>query len=163
MLEIRQTTAADLENVRRLWADGNVMYYVGFPEGIKETDESMREWYERLVPKRPLSEHYSIYEDGAYCGETGYSIDRDHASASLDIKLFAFARGRGLAARALTHAIGQAFQTGAQTVWVDPDPRNAKAIALYERLGFTRKEMPAHVAALGEDPKASLYYELCKG
>ena len=60
----------------------------------------------------------------------------------MDIKLFAFARGRGIAARALSFAMEEAFRQGASRVWVDPNPLNERAIRLYERLGFVRREMP---------------------
>ena len=160
MLEIRETTLDDLKNIQRLWADGEVMRFVGFPEGLRETDEDLRAWIEHLPAARPLSNHWSIYENGVYCGETNYSIDGESRSASLDIKLFAAARGRGIATKALTHAIREAFRNGAETVWVDPAPENARAIALYRRLGFTQKEMPEHVVAQGEDPETNLYFEL---
>ena len=160
MLEIRETTLADLKNIQRLWADGDVMRFVGFPEGLNEPEEALRAWIEELSAVRPRANHWSIYEDGVYCGETNYCIDEESRSASLDIKLFAAARGRGIATRALTHAINEAFKNGAETVWVDPAPDNAKAIALYHRLGFTQKEMPAHVIAQGEDPETNLYFEL---
>lgn len=160
MLEIRETTLEDLKNVQRLWADGEVMRFVGFPEGLHETDEDLRAWIERLSAARPRVNHWSVYEDGVYCGETNYSIDEQTRSASLDVKLFAAARGRGIATKALTHAIREAFRNGAETVWVDPAPENARAIALYRRLGFTQKDMPAHVIAQGEDPETNLYFEL---
>ena len=160
MLEIRETTLDDLNNIQRLWADGDVMRFVGFPEGLHESDEDLRAWIEHLPAARPRANHWSIYEDGVYCGETNYCIDEENRSASLDVKLFAAARGRGIATRALTHAIEAAFQNGAETVWVDPAPDNAKAIALYHRLGFTQKEMPEHVIAQGEDPATNLYFEL---
>ena len=160
MLEIRETTLEDLKNVQRLWGDGEVMRFVGFPEGLHETDEDLRAWIERLSAARPRVNHWSIYEDGVYCGETNYSIDEQTRSASLDVKLFAAARGRGIATKALTHAIREAFRNGAETVWVDPAPENARAIALYRRLGFTQKDMPAHVIAQGEDPETNLYFEL---
>ena len=131
MLEIRETTLEDLKNVQRLWADGEVMRFVGFPEGLHEPEEALRAWIEELT-----------------------------RSASLDVKLFAAARGRGIATKALTHAIREAFRNGAETVWVDPAPENARAIALYRRLGFTQKDMPAHVIAQGEDPETNLYFEL---
>ena len=35
-------------------------------------------------------------------------------------------------------------------------------IALYERLGFVRKEMPEHVIEMGEDPNVFAYMELRK-
>ena len=161
MLEIRETALEDVKSVQQLWADGDVMRFVGFPDGLHETDEAMQEWFHWMVADRPVANHYSIFENGKYCGEAGYGIDKEYGSAFLDIKLLKFARGRGIATKALSHAIEEAFKNGAETVWVDPDPQNAKAIALYERLGFERKDMPEHVIAMGEDP-ASAYMELHK-
>ena len=162
MLEIKETTSTDLNNVRSLWADGDVMKFVGFPDGLHQTDEEMERWLRRIVSGRPLINHYSIYEDGVYCGETFYEIDREHGfSAAMDIKLFGFARGRGIACQALAFAIDEAFKNGAKKVWVDPVPQNVKATALYERLGFERKDTPEYLISPGE-PIASIYMELCK-
>lgn len=162
MITIKETTMEDIKNVQRLWADGDVMRFVGFPDGLHETEEAMQQWLERLNAARPDENHFSIYENGNYCGEAGYGIDKEHSSAWLDIKLFGYARGRGIATQAISHAMKEAFRNGAETVWVDPDPQNVKAIALYERLGFKQKDMPEHVIALGEDPAAYIYFELCK-
>ena len=163
MIIIKETTIEDVKNVQRLWADGDVMRFVGFPDGYHETDENMEKWLNRSISNRPLANCFSIYEDDTYCGETSYKIDTEHHnSASLDIKLFRFARGRGIATKALSHAIEEAFKNGAETVWVDPDPQNEKALALYDRLGFKRKDMPEHVIAMGEDPIAYIYMELRK-
>ncbi|MBR4879238.1 MAG: GNAT family N-acetyltransferase [Clostridia bacterium] len=159
MIIVRETEMADLPCVKALWADGDVMKFVGFPDGLKQTDEQMEKWVERISASRPQRNHYSVFEDGRYCGESFYSIDADTLSASVDIKLFAFARGRGIATKALSHAIRQAFENGAEKVWVDPDPDNIKAIALYERLGFVRKPMPDYLA---EDGSTSIYMELCE-
>ena len=162
MIEIKETTVEELKNVQRLWADGDVMKFVGFPEGIRETDENMQKWIQWTVENRPRINDFSIFEDGVYCGEASYEIDEEHKSASLDIKLFAFARGRGIATKALSFAIKEAFENGAETVWVDPNPENVKALALYDRLGFVQKEMPQHVIEMGEDPDAYVYLELKK-
>ena len=86
MLTIRESTKEDIKNIQRLWADGDVMRFVGFPEGLHETEEAMLVWLDRLSAARPRANHYSVYEDGAYCGETNYSIDKETGSASLDIK-----------------------------------------------------------------------------
>lgn len=162
MIEIRETSIKDIEDVKRLWDDGEVMKFVGFPEGLQESIEEMREWYKRIEEGRPKLNHYSIFEDGIYCGESFYSIDSKHDnSASVDIKIFPFARGKGIATKALTYAISQAFLNGASKVWVDPHHKNLKAIALYERLGFVRKEMPLYLV----DPKYAssfIYMELSK-
>ena len=159
MIIVRETERADLPCVKALWADGDVMKFVGFPDGLKQTDEQMEKWFERISASRPHRNHYSVFEDGRYCGESFYAIDNATSSASVDIKLFAFARGRGIATKALTHAIEQAFENGAEKVWVDPHRDNIKAIALYERLGFIRKPMPDYLA---EDGSVYIYMELCK-
>ncbi len=159
MIEIKETTADDLKNVQRLWADGDVMKFVGFPEGLHQSDEKMEKWLRWIEANRPALNHYSIFEDGKYCGESFYEIDPEHHSAALDIKLFGFARGRGIAAAGLRHAINEAFRNGAKAVWVDPNPENGKAIALYERLGFQRKAFPVHLLSGDEAPR-SIYMEL---
>ena len=161
MIEIKETTLADIKHIQRLWADEEVMRFI-VPGGVHETDEAMQQWFRWSVSNRPLSNHFSIYEDGNYCGEASYELDKAHGSAGLDIKLFPFARGRGIAAKALSHVIEEAFRNGAECVWVDPHPQNEKALALYEGLGFRQKDMPDHVIALGEDPAFYVYLELCK-
>ena len=161
MPAIKETTVDDIKNVRRLWADGDVMKYVGFPDGLHRTEEEMRNWLQRIELNRPAMNHYSIYENGEYCGESFYKIDTVHQSAVLDIKLFAFARGRGIGTAGLRYAIEEAFNNGAETVWVDPNPENTKAIALYKRLGFQQKDFPAYLASEGEAP-VSVYFELRK-
>ena len=158
MITIRETTAADLSSIQALWADGDVMQFVGFPQGLHESDERMANWFARLSSARPTKNHYCIFEDGVYCGETFYSIDVSHGhSAAMDIKLFSFARGRGIATKALDFAIQEAFKNGAKKVWVDPNPDNKKAIALYERLGFERKPFPDYLK--GDYDIPSVYME----
>jgi len=158
MLEIRETAAEDLKNVQRLWADGDVMRFVGFPDGLRQTEEQLRRWLAWITANRPLTNHYSIYVDGVYCGETFYQIDPARGSAALDIKLFNFARGRGIASQALSFAMAEAFKNGAERVWVDPVPENGRAIALYERLGFQKKPMPEHLLPADGTP-LSIYME----
>ena len=161
MITIKESTREDVKNIQSLWADGDVMEFI-WPGGLQETEEGVWEWLNRSISIKPLGNHYSIYEDGKYCGETSYKIDEANRCAALDIKLFRFARGRGIATRALSHSIEEAFKNGAETLWVDPHPANSKAIALYERLGFVRKEMPEHVIEMGEDPNVFAYMELRK-
>lgn len=161
MIEIKESTFDDVKSIQALWADEDVMKYI-WPGGLIETEEAVREWLEKIISGRPYQNHYSIFEDEIYCGETHYGIDEDSKSAALDIKLFNFARGRGIATKALSHSIEEAFNYGAETLWVDPRPENSKAIALYQRLGFVKKDMPEHVIALGEDPDVFVYMELSK-
>ena len=134
---------------------------VGFPDGLHETDEGMQNWLRWIESNRPALNHYSIFEDGKYCGESFYEIDAEHQSAALDIKLFGFARGRGIATAGLSHAIKEAFRNGAEIVWVDPNPENKKAISLYKRLGFQQKDFPEYLISEDEE-QTSLYMELRK-
>ena len=118
MITIKETTAKELDNVKALWADGDVMKFVGFPDGLLQTDDEMKAWLDWIESERPQVNHYSIFDGSVYCGETFYSIDSKHGnSASMDIKLFGFARGKGIAAKALSYAIEQAFENGAEKVW----------------------------------------------
>lgn len=161
MITIKESTYDDIKNIQKLWEDEDVMKYI-WPGGLHETEENVRVWLEKFYSKRPDEKHYSIFDDGKYCGETQYRIDTNTRFASLDIKLFKVARGQGIATRALKHSIEEAFKNGAETLWVDPHPQNDKAIALYERLGFKKKPMPEYVIKMGEDPNMYVYMELLR-
>lgn len=162
-LVIRETEECDLEHLHSLWADGDVMKFVGFPEGIIRTSEEMKTWLSGIKVKRPLANHYSIYDKGMYCGESFYCIDREHNNlATLDIKLFKHARGKGIGEKGLRFAIEQAFKHGAAKVFVDPNPKNVKAIALYKKLGFVQAEYPPHLQQQAAKYGA-LYMELVQG
>lgn len=158
-LTLRPTTEKDLENVMRLWNHGEVTKYVGFPEGIGVTVDDLRPWLARIEAHRPHTEHWAIYdEDGRYCGEAFHRLSENpQEAASLDIKLLPEARGKGIATAALRHAIESAFALGATKVCVDPSPENKKALALYERLGFSKVATPKNDRY---DPQDAVYMEL---
>ncbi|MFW5894745.1 MAG: GNAT family N-acetyltransferase [Bacillota bacterium] len=143
-IEVVKTTKRDLDNVCMLWNDGDVMRYVGFPEGLGVSTDQLEKWL-ASIDGSPFREHFSIYARTlGYCGESFYSADEPHRMAALDIKLLRKARGHGIAQKALMHAIEQAFSTGVvDTVYVDPDPANQKALRLYERLGFKPAPRPS--------------------
>jgi RimJ/RimL family protein N-acetyltransferase len=142
-ITIKETTADDLTNVMELWNNGQVMTYVGFPQGLGTTLEDLYKWLPWAISK-PLRCHYSIYErDLGYCGECFYNVDIEHGLALLDIKLLPKAWGKGIAHYGLHHAINKAFLIGnAERVYVDPHPDNKKAWILYEKLGFKSVERP---------------------
>lgn len=148
-LEIRETAEEHIGDLRRLWANGDVMKFVGFPNGLQCSSEEMRDWHASIRATRPRVNHFSIFLNDHYIGETYYNIDTQHGNlASLDIKLLSQARGKGVAGRALSFAIDQAFKNGAVKVYVDPVKENRKAIALYERLGFAVAQPPKHLTEL---------------
>ena len=62
MIEVKETTVKEIDNVRRLWADGDVMRFVGFPDGLCQTDDEMQGWFRWIESTRPVLNHYSIFE-----------------------------------------------------------------------------------------------------
>lgn len=140
---LKETGPEDLDNIQALWNNGDVMAYVGFPEGLGICSMKVEAWFEGQGRDRS-SRHYSIYtEDIGYCGETWYGIDAQHGIAALDIKLMPEAQGRGIAACALSFSIGEAFSNaGVTSVYVEPQKDNVKAWNLYEKLGFVPRERP---------------------
>ena len=157
-VEIRLTGEEDLENVQRLWASPEVMRFVGFPEGLHESMEHLRNEWLPWVQSPPLMQHYSVYAQGiCYCGESFYQVD-ETGLACMDIKLLPCARGKGIAYAALSYALEQAFCAGkAERAYVDPHPENRKALALYASLGFLPATRPAHL-----EPWDSTYFELSR-
>jgi RimJ/RimL family protein N-acetyltransferase len=142
-ITIKETDQSDLLNVMKLWNDGEVMFYVGFPAGLGVTIERLQKWLSG-VNQDIFRRHYSIYaEDIGYCGETFYEIDREHDLAILDIKLLPEAQGKRIAAYAFSYAIDQVFCNNLATkACVDPHPDNKKAWKLYAKLGFISKPGP---------------------
>lgn len=146
-LDIHLTGRSDLPNTQRLWADPAVMVFVGFPEGLHETLENLEHSWLPWVQQPPRRQHWSVYENGRYCGETFYEVD-ETGLAAMDIKLLPEARGRGIAFAALSFALDAAFQQGgAKRAYVDPDLRNEKALALYDRLAFRSAPWPRQIEA----------------
>ena len=74
MIEIKESTYDDIKKIQGLWADADVMKYI-WPGGLQETEEGVKKWLDKYISTRPMSNHYSIFEDGKYCGETAYGID----------------------------------------------------------------------------------------
>lgn len=145
-MKVIETTKNDIDNVISLWADGDVMSFVGFPDGYKVDMDYMEKWIVWATDK-PKRCHYSIYTENVYCGETFYSVN-DDGYACLDIKLFPFARGKGVAYKALTFVINKAFDVGkALVVYVDPNIDNTKAWNLYTKMGFIEKKTPKGIDA----------------
>lgn len=157
-LKIKETDQNDLENIINLWANGKVMKFVGFPNGLYYTDKEIKNWYLRIKDNRPYTNHYSLFIDESYCGEAFYSINNAYKTAAMDIKILPMYHGRGIAYNSLIFAINKAFENGANKCWVDPNPSNKRAVNLYERIGFKKKDLPIWVKEYPDQ----VYYEIDK-
>lgn len=157
-LRIVETTEKDLDNIFTLWNDGEVMQFVGFPDGLGISMKTLQSKWLPRINVNHSRKHYSIYHDDiGYCGESYYSVD-EYGKAAMDIKLFSKARGKGIAYASLKFALEQAFNIGhAKICYVDPQKRNAKAIALYKKLGFVELPHPDVETAVSH-----LYFEIRK-
>ena len=157
-IELRPTCEADLPDLMALWNDGRVMKFVGFPDGLGATPDSMAAWLGRLRADRSRR-HDSIHaSDLGFCGEVYVAVDRSRDLATLDIKLRPEAQGRGIASHALALVLEETFKAAlAVRAYVDPSGRNERARHLYERLGFVEAERPAW---LGPPAPDGLYLEV---
>jgi len=144
-VSISATTEDDLPDLGRLWNDGRVMRWVGFPDGLGYDDESLRAWFERLQSSAD-AHHFVVRDPGiGFCGELFYKVDRAHGRAELDVKLVPEAQGRGIATAALTWLIGCLFEQepDVDAVWTEPWPENRASRALYARCGLVETARPA--------------------
>jgi RimJ/RimL family protein N-acetyltransferase len=156
---IRPTNQADLPDLIRLWNDGRVMRWVGFPEGLGYTAEDIANWY-RALQKRSNRWHFVVHSvETGFCGEIHYTVDRLHKRAGLDIKFVPEAQGRGLATDALKTLICHVFEREAdvEAVWTEPREENQAARRLYTRCGLVSKLRPADMASDYD------YWELSRG
>ncbi len=139
MITVKETSSEDLPLLASLWNDGNVMKWVGFPEGLSMNVEKMVSWYNRLQAN-PHEQHYSIYDgEHQFCGETfARQIDQ---TFEVDIKLFANQQGKSIAAYGLSFMMAKVFMQKIDAlIVVDPHPENIRALNLYQRLGFQKTE-----------------------
>lgn len=144
MVEIRPTTADDLPDLGRLWNDGRVMRWVGFPEGLGHDERSLDMWFELLQASR-CARHFVIHAEGRFCGELFYRVDAPHRRAELDVKLMPEAQGRGVASEGLGWLIERVFERepDVDAVWTEPWPENDAARALYTRCRLVETRRPA--------------------
>ena len=141
---VRETTADDLEDLGRLWNDGRVMRWVGFPDGLGCGEDDLRAWFDRL--RSSCDEHHFVIRDTdlGFCGELFYRVDGEHRRAELDIKLLPEAQGRGIATVGLSWLIERVFdeEPGLDAVWTEPTPENHASRALYTRCGLSETRRP---------------------
>lgn len=134
-MNINKTELKDLKNIELLWNNGQVMKYVGYPEGINTNQTKLNEWFSSIESSNDRA-HYSIYQYNYYLGELFYNAEKeDHII--IDIKLMPSAWGKGIATYALSFLLDTIFDLYPQGVcFVDPHEDNVSAKRLYKALGF---------------------------
>jgi aminoglycoside 6'-N-acetyltransferase len=110
---------------------------------ILEEPDVARWWrrseWERVAEKDAVT--FAIVVDGVVSGCIQYTeeTDPDYAAAAVDIFVGTAAQGRGVGPDAMRTLIGWLVDTrGHHRLTVDPAAENARAVHVYERLGFRR-------------------------
>jgi len=157
-VKIRPTEDRDLKDIQCLWNNGEVMEYVGYPDGIGQTITEMGIWFKNLKKSDLVNHYVALNKDNSFCGELFYRKDLEHKRAGLDIKFLPEAQGRGLATEALQLFIDYLFETDEdiEAVWTEPSEDNTAARNLYARASLEEKERPVDMR--GGDS----YWELSK-
>ncbi len=142
---IRTTSEEDLPALMALWNDGEVMHWVGFPEGLGYDEARTARWL-AWIRSSPDRHHFCVYaEEIGFCGETYCGVDREHRRGALDIKFTPPARGGGRSLDALMTHIDWCFRTLPEidVVFTEPSPENLAARTLYYSCGLRPAERPA--------------------
>jgi RimJ/RimL family protein N-acetyltransferase len=141
---LRSTRDADLFELIALWNDGEVMKWVGFPDGLRYDRARAERWLNWLRTGADLY-HFVVHAPAVgFCGEAFCRMDRERRRASLDIKFIPRARGKGRSRAALLALIEWVFrsQPEADCVWTEPHPPNLAARTLYYGCGLRPAERP---------------------
>lgn len=140
---LRETTAADLPDLRALWNDGEVMRWVGYPSGLGMSAQQTAEWL-AATSQDTTRHHFVVVEaELGFCGEAYYRV-HPGGRAELDIKLRPAAQGRGIATAALTLLIDAVFarEPEVDAVFTEPNSGNVAAERLYARCGLRPAPRP---------------------
>jgi|SRR5690554_349406 len=157
-IKIKLTEEKDLSNILILWNNGDVMKWVGYPEGLNISIEKIQEWFSG-IQESELANHYVVFtRSDLFCGELFYMKNLKHKRAGLDIKFLPESQGKGLATEALKMFVDFIFKTEEQieAVWTEPSKENIAARGLYDRCGLSEKERPDDMES------ADSYWELTR-
>jgi len=145
-LILRQPKDTDFSFLKKMWENGKVMKYVGFPSGLRQSDNKIRKWIDEWCTGDRLRLVVEDKKTKKPIGETGYRIEKKYPYeknkkvAALDIKIGDpnFWR-KGLAAEALSALIAKLRNTSDIDIFeVTPNIENKAALKLYKKLGFKK-------------------------
>ena len=162
-ISIRNARPSDAEQLCIWWNDGIIMAHAGFPNGLNEQPEKIRE---RITKNRDETGRIHIIENnGIPIGEMNYRNKGDGV-AEIGIKICDFTQQeRGLGTNLLAMFIDALFlYYGYNKIILDTNVKNKRAQHVYEnKLGFKRVQVRENswTDQLGE-PQSAIDYELTK-
>jgi predicted N-acetyltransferase YhbS/RimJ/RimL family protein N-acetyltransferase/NAD(P)H-dependent FMN reductase len=162
-LAIRNARPSDAEQLCAWWNDGKIMAHAGFPNGLNEQPEKIRE---SLAKDSDETRRRHIIEiNETPIGEMNYNNNGDGV-AEIGIKICNFTQQeKGLGTKLLVLFIDALFTYyGYEKIILDTNVKNERAQHVYEnKLGFKRVRVRENswVDQLGE-PQSAVDYELTK-
>ncbi|MBR3840024.1 MAG: Cof-type HAD-IIB family hydrolase [Erysipelotrichales bacterium] len=139
VLCVRQATTNDVDVLLKWWNDGKVMAHAGFPNGLHKTADDIKK--EIALNNREKRRLILYYEDQRI-GEMSY-IKISEGIFDFGIKICEEEyQNRHLGPRYLRLLFDYLFDVlKATKIILDTDLENLRAQKVYERLGFTNKEI----------------------
>jgi len=162
-LTIRNAIESDAEQLCIWWNDGKIMAHAGFPNGLNETPEKVRESITKNSDE--TFRLHIIENNGIPIGEMNYHNNGDGV-AQIGIKICDFTlQEKGLGTTLLIMFIDALFsQYGYNKIILDTNVKNERAQHVYEnKVGFKRVRVNENcwIDQLGE-PQSAIDYELLK-
>jgi RimJ/RimL family protein N-acetyltransferase len=139
-LRVRTATAEDVDLVYRLWTDPEVMWAVGFPQGLRVTRGQLEE---RLANQGPSPfEQVLVVElkaTGEAMGACKVGLPDEEGIAEPDIKLLPRFWGHKYGVEAWRALVAYEFtHTGCDAVHGTPNVENVASIKMQEAAGGVR-------------------------
>ncbi|MCL2187285.1 MAG: GNAT family N-acetyltransferase [Defluviitaleaceae bacterium] len=161
-LTIRNATPADAEQLCIWWNDGKIMAHAGFPKGLGETPENIRNSLAKDTDE--THRRLMIELNKTPIGEMNYR-NLGNATAEIGIKICDFTQqGKGMGTTLLEMFMEALFtQLGYEKIVLDTNLKNTRAQHVYEKIGFTRLRLNENSWAdqLGVS-QSSIDYEMHK-
>lgn len=145
---IKSTEEEDLKDIQNLWNNGEVMKWIGYPNGLNVSVVKLKKWLEK-INKSSIRKSFVVSEltTKSFCGELFYEIDKEYNRAGLDVKFLPEAQGRGLGTESFKLLIKYIFENEptVEAVWTEPAPNNIHAKKVYEHCGLKQSKQPVYM------------------
>lgn len=145
---IKSTEEEDLNHIKSLWSNGEVMKWIGYPDGLRVSVEKLKKWLNK-IDKSSFRKSFVVFEitGEAFCGELFYEIDKEYNRAGLDVKFLPEAQGRGLGTESFKLLIKYIFENEptVEAVWTEPAQNNIHAKKVYEHCGLKQSKQPVYM------------------
>ena len=85
--------------------------------------------------------YFSVYDEGELCGYTAVKPEKDDRLFLSKLYLRKDKRGRGIASQMLERVFEEARILGKSRVYLTVNKHNDHAVAVYEKVGFTKADV----------------------